>query len=104
MPEIAQRDRSALDVVPDDAIKRLLGDEPPLVRQIAMAESKLRELFYRADARYEELERVAVLPPLDGGEGHSRRASGGRTTCGRTSPSSRGWGPDPRAAVTTPRR
>jgi hypothetical protein len=76
--QLAQLNRSALDMVPGPALDRALSSMPPLVRQVVQAEAELRRLLTNPGTPFQELERVAVLagmaPP---GEG-SRAVPSGR--------------------------
>ncbi len=51
----------ALGLVPQDRMSDALGDLPPQVQQVLRAEAELREMLTTTEARYEDLERVAVL-------------------------------------------
>jgi hypothetical protein len=70
LQEIQEIDGSALSMLAEQAIDRASRELAPALRPIFEAEARLRSLVSRADARYEDLERVAVRfgePPL--GEG-----------------------------------
>jgi hypothetical protein len=59
--QIAMLNRSGLDVVPEPAMQRLLGEAPAGVRQVIQAEANLRRMLTGQGAGFAELERVAVL-------------------------------------------
>lgn len=66
--QIASIDGSALDVIPDQWIRKITGPLDGIVRRALEAENRLRQLFANPGAvAYQELERIAVLngvPPL----------------------------------------
>ena len=66
--QIGSIDGSALDVIPDEWIRKVTGPLDGVVRRALEAENRLRQLFANpASAAFEELERVAVLngvPPI----------------------------------------
>jgi hypothetical protein len=53
----------ALGVIPGDALEKVLAGLPPAVQGPLRASNELRALFARGGASYEEIERIAVLPP-----------------------------------------
>lgn len=61
--EIAALSGASLDAVPDAVLDKAMEDAglPGPVREVLRAESRIRSLMTRADASYEDLERVAVL-------------------------------------------
>ncbi len=63
--QIAALDSGAIDIIPPAMRRRLFDNLPPAIRAIAAQEQRVRELLYRADVSYEELERAAILtgPP-----------------------------------------
>ena len=67
--QIASIDGSALDVIPDQWVRRITGPLDSIVRRALEAENRLRQVFANpAGAAYDELERIAVLngvPPLN---------------------------------------
>lgn len=77
--QLSSIDGSALDVIPDEWIRKITGPLDSVVRRALEAENRLRQIFANpAAAAFEELERVAVLngvPPL--GE-RGRDIPGGR--------------------------
>ncbi len=68
--EIAALSGASLDAVPDAVLDKAMDDAglPGPVREVLRAESRIRSLMTRADASYEDMERVAVLTgtPLPG--------------------------------------
>jgi hypothetical protein len=66
--QIASIDGSALDVIPDDWIRKITGPLNSVVRRALEAENRLRQAFANPGAAaYDELERIAVLngmPPV----------------------------------------
>jgi hypothetical protein len=58
--QIVALDSGALDVVPPSLRNRAFNALPADVRRIAEAENRLREIFYRANYTYAELESIAV--------------------------------------------
>jgi hypothetical protein len=68
--EIAGLSGASLDAVPDAVLDKAMDDAglPGPVREVLRAESRIRSLMTRADASYEDVERVAVLTgtPLPG--------------------------------------
>ena len=79
--QIASIDGSALDVIPDDWIRKITGPLDSVVRRAVEAENRLRQAFANPGAAaYNELERIAVLngvPPVSerGREVKARRWS-----------------------------
>lgn len=59
--QIAAVESGALDVVPPALRDRAFNSLPVEVRRVAEAENRIRELLYRANTTYAELESVAVL-------------------------------------------
>jgi hypothetical protein len=59
--QIAALDSGALDVVPPDMRRRAFDALPAEVRAIADAENRIRDVMYRANYSYRELERIAVI-------------------------------------------
>ena len=68
--EIAALSGASLDAVPDAVLDKAMDDAglPGPAREVLRAESRIRSLMTRADASYEDVERVAVLTgtPLPG--------------------------------------
>lgn len=76
--QLATLNRSALDLVPGPLLDQALAKLPPLVQQAFRAEAQLRQMLTSTDARFEDMERVAVLAGLaPQGEG-SRAVPRGR--------------------------
>jgi hypothetical protein len=59
--QLAGLNRSALDVLHGNALTDALGGVPEPLRQIAQAESRLRQMLTTPGASFAEMERVAVL-------------------------------------------
>jgi len=59
--QIAQLNRTALDLVPGPALDAAINRMPPLVQQAFRAEAQLRQMLTTGQATYEQLERAAVL-------------------------------------------
>ena len=59
--QLAALNRNALDVVSGNALTDALGGVPEPLRQIAQAESQLRQMLTTPGASFAEMERVAVL-------------------------------------------
>ena len=59
--QLAGLNRSALDVLHGNALTDALGGVPEPLRQIAQAESQLRQMLTTPGASFAEMERVAVL-------------------------------------------
>lgn len=59
--QIIALDSGALDVVPPALRRKAFNSLPPEVRAIAEAENRIRDILYRANHTYEELESIAVL-------------------------------------------
>ena len=75
---IATLNRTALDLVPDSAMRSALDRTPAPLRQILEAEARLRQMFASANASFEQIESVAVLAGMaPWGEG-SRQVPAGR--------------------------
>jgi len=60
--QLALLNRSALDLLPGDALNRTLGGAPPVVRSALEADGQLRGAFASGNTTYDQLERIAVLP------------------------------------------
>ena len=76
--QLANLNRSALDLVPGPALDRAMASMPPLVRQVVEAEAQLRQMLVNPATSFAEMERVAVLAgmvPLGPG---SREVPSGR--------------------------
>lgn len=79
--QIASIDGTALDVIPDEWIRKITGPLDSVVRRAMEAENRLRQAFANPGAAaYDELERIAVLngaPPMSerGREVHAGRWS-----------------------------
>ncbi|HSU24517.1 MAG TPA: hypothetical protein VLI65_00925 [Pyrinomonadaceae bacterium] len=58
--QLAELNRSALDMVPGPALDRAMGSVPAPVRQVMQAEAQLRQML-TSGSSFAELERVAVL-------------------------------------------
>lgn len=76
--QLAQLNRSALDLVPDAAMNAALAKMPPLVRQVVEAEAQLRKMLINPATSFAELERVAVLAGAVGMGPGSREVPSGR--------------------------
>lgn len=66
--EILALNSGTLGIIPDNVLNRALGNLPPLIQNIIRAENQIRGLLTRADATYDQIERLAVLagePPFD---------------------------------------
>lgn len=59
--QIVALDSGALDVVPPGLRRRAFDALPAEVRAIADAENRIRDVMYRANYTYRELERIAVI-------------------------------------------
>lgn len=59
--QIAALESGALDVIPPNMRQRAFNKLPAEVRAVADAENKIRDILYRANGTYEELESIAVL-------------------------------------------
>ena len=59
--QLASLNRSALDVLQGNALTNALGGVPEPLRQIAQAESQLRQMLTTPGASFAEMERIAVL-------------------------------------------
>ncbi|MBV9773274.1 MAG: hypothetical protein JO040_04955 [Gemmatimonadetes bacterium] len=76
--QLANLNRSALDLVPGPALDAAMDKVPPLVRQVLQAEAQLRQMLVNPSTSYAQLERVAVLAGMAPmGEG-SRQVPTGR--------------------------
>lgn len=76
--QLANLNRSALDLVPGPALDRAMASMPPLVRQVVEAEARLRQMLINPATSFQQLEAVAVLSgmaPLGPG---SREVPSGR--------------------------
>jgi hypothetical protein len=76
--ELFRINEGALGLIPKSLMEEAFENLPPVARQVLEAEARLREMLTKAQATYEEVERVAVLqgdPP--NGEG-SREVPRGR--------------------------
>ena len=66
--QISSIDGSALDVIPDEWVRKITGPLDSIVRRALEAENRLRQVFANPGAAaYDELERIAVLngvPPI----------------------------------------
>ena len=76
--QLAQLNRSALDLVPDAAMNAALAKMPPLVRQVVEAEAQLRQMLINPATSFAELERVAVLSGMAPMGPGSREVPSGR--------------------------
>lgn len=66
--QIADLDGGAMSILAQEALDRGLVKEPPMMRQVMEAENNIRQTLSGPTARYEDVERIAVLagaPPLD---------------------------------------
>lgn len=63
--QMAALESGAIDVIPPSARRRIFDALPREVRALAEAENRVRDLLYRANYTYDELERAAILtgPP-----------------------------------------
>lgn len=59
--QIVALDSGALDVIPMGMRQKAFNALPPEVRAIAEAENRIRDILYRANYDFEELEQIAVL-------------------------------------------
>ncbi len=64
--ELAKLEGFGLDVIENRIMGQLLGRFDQAMRPILEAENKLRGMFYQANRPFEEIQRIAVLPPLEG--------------------------------------
>ncbi|HEX2190937.1 MAG TPA: hypothetical protein VHG51_18660 [Longimicrobiaceae bacterium] len=76
--QLANLNRSALDLVPGPALDRAMASMPPLVRQVVEAEAQLRQMLVSPTTSFAELERVAVLAGAVGIGPGSREVPSGR--------------------------
>lgn len=75
--EIALLNRNALDIVPGEALDRVLEELPPLVRQVLRAEAEIRQALTTPGTSFEQVERLAVLAGVPAlGEGSLEIPSG----------------------------
>ncbi len=59
--QISDLDGGAIGFLTDEAMKRGMLNEPPIIRQVMEAENNLREKLVSPTATYGEMERIAVL-------------------------------------------
>jgi len=59
--QLAELNRSALDMIPGPALDRITGSAPAPVRQVMQAEAQIRQMLTTPGATFAEVERVAVL-------------------------------------------
>ncbi len=59
--QIADLNGGAMEFLADEAMKRGLVNEPPIVRRVMEAENQLRSRLTAPNASYAEMERIAVL-------------------------------------------
>jgi hypothetical protein len=59
--QLANLNRSAMDVLTAPEMQKLIDKAPPLLRQIAEAEQQLRQMLTNPNTTFAEMERVAVL-------------------------------------------
>ena len=59
--QLAQLNRSALDIVPEETMSKARASVPKEVKLILDAENQLRQALYSATSSYDDLERIAVL-------------------------------------------
>ncbi|RMG26260.1 MAG: hypothetical protein D6724_02255 [Armatimonadetes bacterium] len=64
--ELARLEGGGLDVIEDRAMAQLLGRFNSALRPVLEAENKLRGMLYDGNRSLEEMERVAILPPIQG--------------------------------------
>ena len=76
--QLANLNRSALDLVPGPALDRAMASMPPLVRQVVEAEAKLRQMLINPATSFQQLEAVAVLSGAVGMGAGSREVPSGR--------------------------
>jgi hypothetical protein len=76
--QLANLNRSALDLVPGPAMDRAMASMPPLVRQVVEAEAQLRQMLINPATSFAEMERVAVLAGAVGMGPGSREVPSGR--------------------------
>lgn len=62
--QLANLNRSALDLVPQSALNAALAKVPAPVRAVIEAEAKLRQMLINPGTSFDQLERVAVLTGL----------------------------------------
>lgn len=58
--QLALLNRSALDLLPGDALNRTLGGASPMVRRALEADAQLRQAFASGNMTYDQLERIAL--------------------------------------------
>lgn len=63
--EIAMLESGGLDFLDDRIMRELMGPVDAALRPIHQAENQLRGMLYQANRPFAELERVAVLPPIE---------------------------------------
>jgi hypothetical protein len=76
--QLAQLNRSALDLIPGDEMGALMNRVPGPVRQIVQAEADLRRMLADPTASFADMERVAVLTGAVGMGPDSRAVPSGR--------------------------
>ena len=76
--QLANLNRSALDLVPGPALDAAMNRMPPLVRQVVEAEAQLRQMLVNPTASFADMERVAVLAGAVGLGPGSREVPSGR--------------------------
>lgn len=76
--EIFDLNGGALALIPDDMMSKAFEKVPEPGRTILEAEAKLRTMFTRTSASYEELERVAVIPGVAPTHDDDREVPAGR--------------------------
>jgi len=59
--QLSDLDGGAMGFLTDEAMKRGLLNEPPLIRQVMEAENNLRQKLVSPAATYDDMERIAVL-------------------------------------------
>lgn len=59
--QLAQLNRSALDIIPEETMSKARASVPNEVKLILDAENQLRQMLYSATGNYEDMERIAVL-------------------------------------------
>jgi hypothetical protein len=76
--QIAMLNRGALDLIPGDQMRALMGRVPAPLRQIVEAEARLRTMLANPASSFAEMERVAVLTGAVGMGPGSREVPDGR--------------------------
>ena len=79
--QISDLDGGAMEFLTDEAMKRGLINEPPIMRRVMQAENDLRQRLTVPNAPYEEMERIAVLA----GDAAPGEGSRGNVPAGRWS-------------------